>query len=83
MLEAIWFESRGHSRLFYRRIIMLLGFGGRDVADGFEQAAMVEPVDPFEGRIFDGLERPPWSSPMNNLGLVKAIDRLGQRVLSD
>ena len=45
--------------MFYRRIITLLGFGGRDVSDGFEQPPMVEPVDPFEGRIFDLLERPP------------------------
>jgi hypothetical protein len=29
-------------------IVLLLGFGRRDVADGFEQPAMVEPVDPFQ-----------------------------------
>ena len=81
MPEAVWFESRGHSRLFYRRIIALLGFGGRDVANGFEQPPVVEPVDPFEGRIFDGLERSPRPPPVDHLGLVKAIDRLGQRVV--
>ena len=42
-----------------RRIITLLSFCGQDIADEFERAAMIEPVDPFEGRIFDGLERPP------------------------
>ena len=37
-------------------IALLLGFRRWDLADGFEQAAMVEPVDPFEGRMFDGLK---------------------------
>ena len=81
MPEAVWFESRGHSRLFYRRIIALLGFGGRDVANGFEQPPVVEPVNPFEGRIFDGFERPPRATPVDHLGFVKAIDRLGQSVV--
>ena len=42
---------------------------------------MVEPVDPFERGVFDCLERPPRPTPMNDLGLVKAIDRLGQGVV--
>ena len=81
MPEAVWLESRRHSRLFYRRIIVLLGFGGRDVADGFEQPPVIEPVDPFEGGVFDSLEAAPWATPMDDLGLVKAIDRLGQGVV--
>ena len=81
MPEAGWFESRGHRPLFDHGIVLLFGFGGRDVADGFQQPSVVEPVDPFEGRIFDGFERPPWSPPVDHLGLVKAIDRLGQSVV--
>ena len=37
------FESRHQSELFGLRIVLRLCFGGRDVADGFEQAAVVEP----------------------------------------
>lgn len=33
-------------------MIALLGLGGRNISDGFEQAAVVEPVNPFEGRVF-------------------------------
>ena len=67
--------------MFDHGIVLLLGFGGRDVANGFEQPAVVEPVDPFERGVFDGLERSPWSPPVDHLGLVKAIDRLGQGVV--
>ena len=100
MPEAIWFESRGHRPLFAHGIVLLLGFGGWDVADRFEQPPMVEPVAlrlpsndaahrrnligrlrPFEGRIFDSLEAAPRATPMDGLGLVKAIDRLGQGVV--
>jgi hypothetical protein len=35
------------------------GFGGRDVSDGFRQAAVVEPVGPFERREPDGLAAAP------------------------
>ena len=42
---------------------------------------MVEPVDPFERGVFDRLERPPRPTPVDHLGLVKAIDRLGQSVV--
>lgn len=42
---------------------------------------MVEPVDPFECGVFDGLEGSPRSSTMDHLGLVKAVNRLGQSVV--
>ena len=58
-----------------------LGFGRRDGPDGFEQAAVVEPVHPVEGRIFDGFEAAPWATPMDNLGLEQPVDRFGQRVV--
>ena len=32
-------------------IVRLLVLGGRNVADGLEQPAIVEPVDPFERRV--------------------------------
>lgn len=42
---------------------------------------MVEPVDPFEGRVFHCFEGTPWSTAVDHLGLVKAVDRLGQSVV--
>jgi hypothetical protein len=35
------------------------GFGWRDVLDRLEQAAVVDPVIPFEGRVLDGLDVAP------------------------
>lgn len=42
---------------------------------------MVEPVDPLERGIFDGFEAAPRSTPVDHLGLVKTVDRLGQSVV--
>jgi hypothetical protein len=62
-------------------IVACFGLGGRDIPDGFEQAAGVEPVDPFEGGELDGLERPPRPPPMDHLSLEQAVDRLGQSIV--
>ena len=57
------------------------GLGRRDVADGLEQLAMVEPVEPFERGVFDGFEAAPGPAPVDHLGLVRTVDRLGQSVV--
>ena len=57
------------------------GFGRRDVADGLEETSVVEPVDPFQRGELDGFEGAPWSASMDDLGLVEAVDRLGQGVV--
>ena len=62
-------------------IIARLGLGGRDISDGFEQPAIVEPIHPFKGGEFDRLEAAPGSPPVDQLGLVEAVDGLGQRVV--
>ena len=80
MPEAFWFESRCQFVLVEPGVVALLGLGRRDVADGLHQPAIVEPVDPFEGRELDGFERPPRPAPMNDLGLVKSVDGLGQSI---
>ena len=49
------FESRRHRALLGLRIVAQFGFGGRDVPNGLQQPAMVEPVDPFERRELDRL----------------------------
>ena len=50
------------------REVARFGLCGRHVADRFEQAAVVEPIDPFEGGERDGLEGAPWAAPMDYLG---------------
>ena len=37
-------------------VVGCFGFGRRDVADGLQQPAVVEPVDPFERGELDGFE---------------------------
>jgi hypothetical protein len=61
--------------------ISLFGLGGRDVTDGRQKASVVKPVDPFEYRELDGLQRFPRSAPTDDLGLVKAVDGFGERVV--
>ena len=58
-----------------------LGVGGRDVPNRLEQASAVEPVDPFERGELDGLEAAPWSTTVDDLGLVEAVDGFGQGVI--
>ncbi len=42
---------------------------------------MVERVHPFECCELNGFEVAPRSSPMDDLGLVKAVDRCGERIV--
>jgi hypothetical protein len=49
--------------------VAFLGFGWPYIADRFEEAAMVEPVDPFERGELDGFQRTAWPSPADDLGL--------------
>ena len=81
MPEAVWFESGHHIEFIDLRIVARLCFGGWNVADGFEQAAVVEPVDPLEGGDLDGFEAAPRAASMDHLGLVEAVDGLGERVV--
>jgi len=46
-----------------------------------EQPPVVEPVHPFQRGVLDGLEGPPRATPVDHLGLVEAVDRLGQGVV--
>src|SRR3954469_18208512 len=76
--------ARSHDSVssFCRRSprVVLLGLGRRDVADGLQQPAIVEPVDPFQRCELDGFERPPRPAPMDDLGFVKSVDGFGQSV---
>ena len=55
--------------------------GRRYVGDRFEEPAVVEPVDPFERGVLDGLQGAPGSTPMDHLCFVEPVDRLGESVV--
>ncbi len=55
-----------------------LGFGVRAAAQGLQEPAGIEPVDPFQGGELDGLEETPGPAMVDHLGLVEAMDSLGQ-----
>ena len=68
----------GHLKL---GIVGGLGLGGRDVPDRLEEAAFVEPVDPFEGGELDRFEAAPGAAPMDHLGFVEAVDGFGEGIV--
>ena len=55
LIGGCFVKSRGHGWLIQHGVVALLGFCRRDVADGFQQPEIVEPVDPFERGELDGL----------------------------
>ena len=81
MPEATWFKLRSHWDVVQHGVIQFLGFSGRDIAEGLEQAPVVKSVHPFQCGIFHGFKGPPWSSSMYHLGLIKALGRLSQSIV--
>ena len=51
------------------------------MSDALQEPPVIEPVDPFERGVFDGIEGLPWSAPMNEFGLEQTDNRLGQCVV--
>ena len=62
-------------------VVDLFELGRRDVAVGFEEAAVVEPVDPFEGGVFEVVEAAPGAAVADELCFVEPDDRLGESVV--
>ena len=58
-----------------------LELGWRGVAAGRVQALVVPPSHPCRGGELDLVGRPPGSLRPNELGLVQAVDRLGEGVV--
>src|SRR5215210_3072824 len=58
-----------------------LGFGRRQVADGLEQPAVVEPVHPLKRGELNRLTGPPRPAAVDHLSLVEAVDRLRERIV--
>jgi len=59
-------------------VVSGLHLGRRQVAAVFVEAAVVEPVDPLGGGDLDVVDAAPWAVFLDQLGLVEAVDRLGQ-----
>ena len=51
------------------------------MAEGAEQAVVVEPPDPLEGGEFDIFEPGPRTAGVDEFGLVEPDDRLGQGIV--
>ena len=52
----------------------------RDVSVGFEEASVVEPVDPFERGVLEVVEATTGAAVSDELGLVEAVHRLGEGI---
>ena len=57
-----------------------LELGGRDIAAGPVEPLGIPPGNPARGRELDLVGRPPGSLRPDQLGLVQAVDRLGEGV---
>jgi len=79
--EAVWCESRCQGCGLLCGIVARFRLGWRDVADWLEEAAVVEPVHPFEGGELDAFETAPWAAAADDLGLEQADGALGQRIV--
>jgi hypothetical protein len=79
--EADSVESRRLGDVLGLSIVAYFGPSGRNVADGLEQAPVVEPIYSFQGGELDGLQAGPWSTATDHFGPVEAVDRLGQGII--
>jgi hypothetical protein len=79
--EADFGQLCGDVFSFQCRVEVSLCFCRRDVPDGLEQVAVIEPVDPFQGGIVNGFKTAPGASSMEDFRLEQAVDGLGQGVV--
>ena len=61
-------------------MVARLRFSRWHVTDRLEEAAVVEPVHPFEGGVLDRLQGSPRATAADDLGLEQADDGLGEGV---
>ena len=62
-------------------VVGRLHLDGWDVAAVLVEAVVVEPVDPFGSGVFDLVDGAPGLAWFDQLGLVQAVDRFGERVV--
>jgi hypothetical protein len=60
--------------------VLVVEFGGWDVAEFAVEASLVEPFDGGEGGQLDVLGVPPGALPADELSPVEVVDRLGHGV---
>ena len=77
-MEAVWFESGRLGLTGMLPIVSRFGFRWRDMPDRPQQSLVVVPVHPVQRGQFYLLAAAP-RLPMDHLGLVQPVDRLGQR----
>lgn len=51
------------------------------MSDRSKEPAVIAPVYPGKGRIFDGVHRLPWALSMDDFSLVQTIDRLSEGIV--
>ena len=71
---------RSHRHDLKLRIVGSFRFGGRNAADGPEQAPIVVPIDPFESGKLNRLKRAPRTTPMDHLGFEEPDDGFCQSI---
>lgn len=74
-------KARGHGWCVQHGIVSFFGLGRRNVSDGLQKVAVVEPVDPFERGELHSFKASPRSAAMDDLGLVKTADRFGESIV--
>lgn len=74
-------ESCSDSVFLQRCKVVGLGFCRWDISDRLEQAAVIEPVDPFKRGVFDCVHGFPWAFPPDDFSLVESIDGFGEGVV--
>ena len=62
-------------------IVVRFVLSRRNETDRPKEPLVVVPVDPLESRVLDVVEAPPGSLSADDLGLVEADHRLGERVV--
>src|SRR5271156_4479678 len=80
-LEALSCRMRLTYHSFLLRVVAFLIFFRVNVLAGGVQALGVIPVNPFQGREHDVLGPAPRPFPLDELFLVKAVQRLGRRII--
>ena len=75
------FDSGDHSHLVQLFIVPRLGLSGWNIANGLEEAAVVEPVHPFECGEFHCFCIPPRATTVDDLGLEQAVDSFGEGIV--
>ena len=79
MPDAISFKSCGHGWRVRHGVVSSFGLCWRNVSDGLQKTPVVEPIDPFERGELHGLEVAPRSPALDDLDLVKTVDRFGEK----